>query len=174
VKNLAKSFYPTDFCSYVATESAQQIAIPDLPFDIGKLQAFVKELIANVTYCVECNLCENAVIFAEMEILPNPNLPKCLLNFVNGTVCPQLNLPALPAGFPNLADMCEKFTPLYLNDAIGSLKVYTNANFLCRSVTQLCANPFGTNILECVCDNVKLPKAVSWLMAPCRRYHPNP
>jgi len=161
---LIQDLYPHETCAYLTDECAKDYGGPG-----SHIVDFLKEILRNTTRCVECNLCENAILLATVDILPNPNLPGCIIELVKDNVCGLFN-----QTLPGIGDqgyfLCVELINDFVGDIVSALKTFLHPNLVCGTVLKACTNEYTDNILECVCDNVKLPKYLEWIM-PCHWQH---
>jgi len=147
-----------DPCSYLTDYCDGQ------PGRFNKIFDMVEGVLENVTRCVECNLCDNVLLFVQMEILPNRNLSTCIVTAAKTTLCAKLlTIPKLEFAY----DICVSVIEHQIGDILSTVNTLLHTNFVCGTVAHVCDNEYGINMFECMCDTVKLPSFLSWIM-PCK------
>jgi len=121
----------------------------------------LKEAFRNATPCVECNLCHNALLYLEMHVLPNPLLPGCITKEIEEKICVLLKDKVI-FDF-DLYPLCLAGIEKYGGTFVEATKTLIHPNLLCGWA---CDADHNDNMIQCVCDHVRLPNFVDWLL-PC-------
>jgi len=145
-----------DVCSYL-TDYCYGV-----PGKFSDIIGVIEGVLENVTRCTECNICDNAVLFMEMEILPNPKLSSCIVNMTQKTICEKLKALNIDGAY----ELCASGIRQGIGDILSSVKTMVHSNFICGTVAHVCDNQYGVNVIGCICDTVKLPSFLSWIL-PC-------
>jgi len=126
----------------------------------------IKEAIKNGTQCVECNLCTNAVLYLQRDVLPSQKLPQCIITEVEDKFCILLQGKVIPSLGLDLYAACKTIIEDSAGNIVSALKTMTHPNLLCGSLLKWCDTDHSDNMIECVCDHVKMSPLLDWIL-PC-------